>query len=225
MRRIRNFLAIALIPVMILALASCKGRNDYYTVGSATYEICRGESGGIVMNDKKEICVYVLSENRRRLKNDAGEDITEYIPFDGRIINDRHVETAEMSFTLPDGFTASDSDPDVYVRPEVKGEIFIELFPSRGSADMVTTVLAENERLLETYGGDQFSYDQYSILTADSKTVTAISRECKSTEYYVSSGFYFIETAAGAYRITCNSEAGSNCNFDSFVRSVSFSHG
>ena len=217
----KKALSIILIFILFL-LPSCGGRNDYYTVGGETFEVCRGSSGSIILNDAGELSVYVLTENRRRMKDETGEDITAYIPFDGSIINGRNVETPDMSFTLPEGFSLSGSDPGVYVSPDSGGEIFIELFDSRTAQSLINEALSESERLLESYGAENFSYKQYTILTSDDLTATAVMRRSTSSEYFVTSHLYFTDTPKGAYRITCNTRSDSRKSFDSFIKSIRF---
>ena len=123
---IKRFVAVMLMLVMMISLASCGNDSDFYIDDDGVrYMVCRDGNGEIQVNASGKLLVYDLNENDKRIKSDSGEYLTRYVDFNGQIVTDKFVEIAEMSFTLPNNFTDDRDNPGYFRNEAYNGEIFV----------------------------------------------------------------------------------------------------
>lgn len=217
----KKITALFLALSMVLIFASCSGGDTYYTdEDGARYLVVRDSDGNIVINSSGKLAVYTLNENGKKQKADSGEYITEYIDFNGQVVSGGTVETAEMRFTLPDGFTADASLPGYFSYDSRQGEIFFNYYDKDIETE-AASVEYNCESLLESYGSEAFSYEKYTV-SVDSVECTVYKQVCTSSEYYKTVYFYLIPYDTGYYLINCmvSTDYGKKVDFDKFAESI-----
>lgn len=217
----KKIIALICVAAIVLSFSSCSSGDTYYTdENGREYIVARDSDSNIIINTSGKLCVYTLNENGKRQKSDSGEYITEYIDFSGQVVSDRIVETAEMRFTIPNNFTADNSIPGYFAREEYEAEIFINYYPD--DIDVaIKGINLNSENLLENYGSEYFSYENYTVKIGDSDC-TAVKQSCTSSEYYKTMYFYYIPYDSGYYSINCtiNTDNDKKVNFDKFAESI-----
>lgn len=220
---LKKITAVLFAVLILFAFSSCGSSDTHYTDSNgADYIVVRDGNSDIIINSSGKLCVYTLNENGKRQKADSGEYMTEYIDFNGQVVSDAVVETAEMRFTLPKGFTADDELPGYFSRESYNGEIFID-YTSDDMDNMIEAVVINCENLLENYGSENFSYEKYTV-TAKNAEFTVIKQICTSSEYYVTSYYYFVPYDSGYYSVNCiiSTDNEKKVNFDKFIESFIF---
>ena len=215
---LKKLTAFMMIIITIFSLSSCSSDDTFTDESGTEYVVVRDSEGNIVINDRNKLQVYTLNENGKKQKSDSGEYITRFIEFNGQVVTDRTVETAEMKFELPKNFVSDINNPGYFYNEAYGAEIFISYFNEDADKHIVANEM-NCENLLESFGSDVFSYEKYSI-TINGDEYTAFSQECTSSEYYKASCNYFIPYDNGVYIIDCSIDT--NCakkvNFDKFIK-------
>lgn len=217
---LKKLTAVVLFIAVAVSLTSCS-KNDIFTDENGTeYIVVRDSNGNIVINDSNKLQVYMLNENGKKQKSDAGEYITEYIEFNGQVVFDRIVETAEMRFELPAYFSADENNPGYFHYEPYKGEIFFSYY----DGDINKQISAEEmncESLLESFGSETFEYEKYTIII-NGIECTAFKHSCTSSEYYKNAFNYYIPYDTGLYIVNCtvSTDDAKKVDFDKFVQSI-----
>ena len=215
---LKKLISVLLIIVMLFALSSC-GNDDIFTDENGTeYVVVRDSEGNIVINDRNKLQVYTLNENGKKQKSDSGEYITQFIEFNGQVVTDRMVETAEMRFELPKYFAADINNPGYFYNEAYGAEIFISYYNEDTDKHIAANEM-NCENLLESFGSDVFSYEKYSV-TINGIEYTAFRQKCTSSEFYKVAYSYFIPYDTGLYIVDCNIDTNSakKVNFDKFIK-------
>lgn len=219
----KRIIALLLAALCVVSLTSCGKQDDTYTDNDGTeYLVVRDSDGNIVINDSGKLQVYSLNENGKKQKSDTGDYMTEYIDFNGQVVSERKVETAEMRFTIPDGFSDSLDNPGYFYKEDYDAEIFFGFYAQ--DVEKAKDSIAYNcESLLESYGSEYFSYEQYTV-PVDGTDCAVYKQNCTSGEYYRTAYFYFIPYDSGYYAVNCivNTGYAKKVDFDRFVESISF---
>lgn len=217
----KKIISFLLVILIVLSLSACSDNDAYYTDDNGTqYLVCRDSDGNIIINESGKLLVYTLNENNKKVKADSGEYLTEYVTFNGQIVSDGVVETAEMRFELPKNFKESRENPGYFYYSEYEGEIFIDYYSS--GMDLHIQSQEKNcEDLLESFGSEVFSYKKYTVEISGIEC-TAFSSLSTTSEYYKNAFFYFIPYDTGYYVINCNisTDYKNKADFDSFAKSV-----
>ncbi len=227
MKQTRRILALIMASVLIFSLSSCSSSGvSYYTDDDGTqYLVVRDSDNNLVINDNDMLQVYVLNENGKKQESDTGEYITEYIEFNGQIVEDRNVETKEMTFTLPKNFEEVRSVPGFFSYENADGEIFIDYYSDTTSS--IDNAIGGTEiscaNLLESFGSESFSYEKYTQTISGIES-TAFKQECTSSEYYKTAYFFYIPYDSGYYVINCNvsTDYAKKVDFEKFIDSFEF---
>lgn len=219
---IKKIIPVILIISVLLIFSSCsKSSADTYTDDNGTeYIVCRNSDGNIQINENGKLLVYTLNENGKRIKSDAGEYITEFVDFNGQVVSGKNVEIEEMRFTLPDGFVEHRENPGYFSNDSYSGEIFVTYYSD--DIDLCITSLENScQGLLESFGGEVYSYKQYTI-DVDGTECIAFEQLCTSSEYYQNAFVYLIEYDGGYYRFDCNvsTDYKNKVNFDKLIQSI-----
>lgn len=220
----KKVVCLLLIAVVVFICSSCSGNSEIYTdENGKEYIVVRDSENNIVINDNGKLQVYVLNENGKKQKADSGEYITDYIDFNGQVVEGSKVETAEMRFKLPANFTDIADYPGVFVYDNYDGEIFINYYGNTDLDSDIANTERNCEDLLQSYGGEVFSYSKYSI-KIDNVECTVFKQVGTSSEYYRNVYYYFIPYDEGYYLINCsvNTDYGNKVDFDGFVKSIEF---
>lgn len=220
----KKTVCIFLIAAVVFMFSSCTGSSEIYTdENGEEYIVVRDSDNNIVINDNGKLQVYVLNENGKKQKSDSGEYITEYIDFNGQVVEGNKVETAEMRFKLPSNFTQIADYPGVFVYDNYDGEIFINYYGNSEIAKDIENTERNCEDLLQSYGGEVFSYSKYTVTVEDTEC-TVFKQTGTSSEYYRNVYYYFIPFDDGYYLINCsvNTDYGNKVDFDGFVKSIEF---
>lgn len=217
---LKKLAAVLLIIVVIVTLTSCSGEDIFTDENGTEYIVVRNSDGNIVINDSNKLQVYTLNENGKKQKSDAGDYITEFIEFNGQVVTDRIVETAEMKFEIPKHFTADINNPGYFYCEPYNAEIFISYY----NEDVDKHITADEmncESLLESFGSDVFSYEKYSV-TINENECTAFKHSCTSSEYYKNAYNYYIPYDTGLYIVNCNinTNDAKKVDFDKFVETI-----
>lgn len=218
----KKILILMFAFIIAFSFSSCSSgkNNTYIAEDGAEYMLVRDGEGSIVINENDKLQVYVLNENGKKQKTDAGEYITEYIDFNGQVVIGNTVETAEMRYRLPSGFVADSNNPGYFYYEGISAEIFFSYYGD--SADTHMNAVAYNcEKLLESYGSEAFSYEKYDI-SVDGTDCTAVRMQCTSSEYYNHAYSYFIPYDTGCYYINCivNTGNANKVDFDKFIKNI-----
>lgn len=219
----RKIVLLFIVAFMFFAFSSCSGNNDYYIDDKGNqYLVYRDTQGDIVINENGKLLVFTLNENNKKIKSDAGEYITEYVNFNGQVVSENKVETAEMRFKLPHNFVESRETPGYFYHPSYQGEIFISYYPE-GIDDHIKIQEKNCEDLLESFGSEVYSYEKYT-LNISGIECTAFSSLSTTSEYYKNAFFYYIPYDNGYYIINCNvsTDYKNKVDFDSFAKSIEF---
>ena len=217
----KKLLAFLLVFTVVFSFSSCtSGKNDVYIADDgAEYLLVRDTDGNIVINESEKLQVYVLNENGKKQKTDAGDYITEFIDFNGQVVIDNVVETSELRFSLPSGFIA-DNNIGYFYNDAIDAEIYFSYYGD--SAETHFEAVANNgEKLLESYGSEVFSYEKYTVVV-DGIDCSAVRMECISSEYYQHSYSFFVPYDTGCYFINCivNTGNANKVNFDKFIKNI-----
>lgn len=215
---LKKFTAVLMIIISILTLSSCSSNDTFIDESGTEYVVVRDNEGNIVINDRNKLQVYTLNENGKKQKSDNGEYITRFIEFNGQVVTDRIVETAEMRFEIPKYFVADINNPGYFYNESYGAEIFISYY-NEDVEKYITANEMNCENLLESFGSDAFSYEKYSI-TINENECTAFRQECTSSEYYKAAYNYYIPYDTGAYIIDCSIDTNyaKKVNFDKFIK-------
>ncbi len=217
----KRIITVILTFCIVFSLSSCSAKESYYISDDNTqYLVCRDANGDIVINDSGKLLVYTLNENNKKVKADSGEYLTEYVDFNGQVVSDGTVETAEMRFSLPSGFVESRENPGYFYNSAYQGEIFIDYY-ANGMDVHIQSQEKNCEDLLESFGSEVFSYKKYTVEISDIEC-TAFSSLSTTSEYYKNAFFYFIPYDTGYYVINCNinTDYKNKVKFDSFAESI-----
>lgn len=219
---LRKIIASLLSLTVILSFTSCNAsKKDVFTAPDGVeYIVARDNDGNIVINDNDKLQVYTLNENGKKQKTDSGDYITEFIDFNGQVVIDNVIETAELRFTLPKTFVADDNNPGYFYSEELNGEIFFTFYGD--SIDMhIQGVEKNGENLLESYGSEAFSYEKYSVTISDNEC-TAYRFACTSSEYYNHAYYFFVPYDTGFYYINCfvSTENAKKVDFNKFAETI-----
>ncbi|MBQ8209662.1 MAG: hypothetical protein IJZ35_03655 [Clostridia bacterium] len=217
----KKIIALFLLVSIVFTFSSCADKDTYYTADDGTqYLVCRDAEDNLVINDSGKLLVYTLNENNKKIKSDSGEYITEYVDFNGQVVYDGTVETAEMRFELPNGFVESRENPGYFFNSAYQGEIFIDYYAS-GMDIHIQAQETNCEDLLESFGSEVFSYKKYTVDISGIEC-TAFNSLSTTSEYYRNAFFYFIPYDTGYYIINCNisTDYKNKVDFDSFVEDI-----
>lgn len=217
----KRIIALLLVCFILFSFSACSDKNAYYIGDDGTqYLVYKDSQDDIVINDNGKLLVYTLNENNKKIKADSGEYITEYVDFNGQVVSNNIVETAEMRFELPDNFVESRENPGYFYCSAYEGEIFISYFPS-GMDIHIESQEKNCEDLLESFGSEVFSYEKY-LIEISGIECTAFSSLSTTSEYYKNAFFYFIPYDTGYYVVNCNisTDYKNKVSFDSFVESI-----
>lgn len=221
---LKKTLSLIFSIIAILTFSSCAGRNnEIFSVENGTqYMVVRDADGNIVINDSYKLQVYTLNENGKKQKSDTGEYITEYIDFNGQIVLEETVETAEMRFKIPKSFSDNADIPGYFYSELYDSEIYFTYYDEK--ADNHIEAAEQNcESLLESFGSEAFLYEKYTVVINNSECV-AFKLACTSSEYYKNSFQYYIPYDTGFYVINCviDTDNAKKVNFDRFVEAIYF---
>lgn len=218
---IKRFVAVMLMLVMMISLASCGNDSDFYIDDDGVrYMVCRDGNGEIQVNASGKLLVYDLNENDKRIKSDSGEYLTRYVDFNGQIVTGKFVEIAEMSFTLPNNFTDDRDNPGYFRNEAYNGEIFIYYYDENTQL-AIESLEFSCEGLLESFGSEVYSYEKYT-LNVDNTECIAFEQLCTSSEYYQNAFTYILPFDSGYYRFDCNvsTDYKNKVDFDKFIESI-----
>ena len=218
----KKLISILLVICILLTCSSCSSsdKDIFVTEEGIEYLIVRDSNDNIVINESDKLQVYVLNENGKKQKTDAGEYITEYIDFNGQVVIGNVVETAEMRYELPSNFIADTNNPGYFYNEIIDAEIFFTYYED--SAEFHADAVTHNcEKLLESYGSEVFSYEKY-VISVNDTDCSAVRLKCTSSEYYKNAFYYFIPYDTGCYYINCivNTGNANKVNFDKFVKNI-----
>ena len=218
----KKIISILLTLCILLTLTACSSsdKDIFVTEDGIEYLIVRDNEGGIVINESDKLQVYVLNENGKKQKTDAGDYITEFIDFNGQVVIGNIAETAEMRYEIPSNFVADSNNPGYFYNESIGAEIFFSYYED--SAEFHFDAVTHNcEKLLESYGSEVFSYEKYTIAVNDTDC-SAVRLKCTSSEYYKNAYYYFIPYDTGCYYINCIVDTGNanKVNFDKFVKNI-----
>ncbi|MBO5935518.1 MAG: hypothetical protein J6Q94_08530 [Clostridia bacterium] len=217
---LKKLSAVLLIVITIITLSSCSGDDIFTDENGSEYIIVRDSEGNIVINDSNKLQVYTLNENGKKQKSDSGEYITRFIEFNGQVVTDRTVETAEMRFDIPKYFSVDTENPGYFYYEPYGSEIFISYY-NEDAEKYIAANETNCENLLESFGSDVFSYEKYSVKINNTE-YTAFRHSCTSSEYYKTAYSFYIPYDTGVYIFDCNIDT--NCakkvNFDKFIKTV-----
>lgn len=214
----KKIISVLLIIITLFLLSSC-GSDEFFVDENGTeYVVVRDSEGNIVINDRSKLQVYTLNENGKKQKSDSGEYITQFIEFNGQVVIDSVVETAEMRFELPEYFTADMNNPGYFYNDAYGAEIFISYYDEDVDKHIAANEM-NCENLLESFGSDVFSYEKYSV-SSNGNEYTAFKQKCISSEYYKAAYSYYIPYDTGVYIIDCNIDTNyaKKVNFDKFIK-------
>lgn len=213
---------LSIIIVVILSFSACELNSDVIYTGddNNNYIIVRDENGNITINDNGKLQVYTLNENNKKQKSDSGEYITKFIDFNGQVVIDNTVETAELTFTLPDKFIADKDNVGYFYCESYDAEIFFNYY-NEDIQTNIDSIIHNCENLLESFGSENFKYEQYSVVI-DGDECTAFKHKSTSSEYYRNAYYYIIPYDTGYYEINCiiNTDDANKVNFDKFVQTI-----
>lgn len=205
-----------------MTFSSCYGNdNEILTVENGNqYIVVRDSDGNIVINDSNKLQVYLLNENGKKQKSDAGEYITEYIDFNGQVVLGNVIETAEMRFEIPRSFSDNSDIPGYFYSEFYNGEIYFSYY-DENIEKHIESAEQNCENLLESYGSEVFSYEKYSVTVNETECV-AFKLACTSSEYYKNSFQYYIPYDTGFYVVDCvvDTDNANKFNFDKFVEAI-----
>lgn len=227
MNKKRRAVSVLLAVILLLSMSSCSSSGvEYYTNENGTqYLVVRDSDGNLVINENDMLQVYVLNENGKKQKSDSGEYITEYIEFNGQVVEGRYVETKEMTFTLPSNFEEVKTVPGFFSYESAGGEIYIDYYSDNAYSidNAISGTELSCENLLESFGSEVFSYEKYTQMISGIEC-TAFKHECISSEYYKNAYFFYIPYDSGYYSITCNvdTDYANKVDFEKFINSVVF---
>lgn len=219
---LKKIIACFVAVCTILSVTACSNQSDdFYTDSDGKqYIVVRDVNDNIVISESGKLQVFTLNENNKKQKSDSGEYITEYIDFNGQVVIGNSVETAEMRFSLPSNFQSDINNPGYFFYEPYNGEIFITYYNDdiQSSIDIITH---NCENLLESYGSENFRYEQYSVTIGDIEC-TVFKSESASSEYYRNAFYYLIPYDSGYYEINCiiNTDDAGRVNFDKFVKTI-----
>ena len=207
---------------LIFSFSACSSSDkDLYTAENGfNYIVVRDADGNIVINESNKLQVYTLNENGKKQKSDSGDYIKEYVDFNGQVVIENTVETAEMKFEIPKTFKDNAKIPGYFHSDTYKAEIYFTYYNENVDKHISASEM-NCENLLESFGSEVFEYEKYSVVI-DNNDCTAIRIACTSSEYYKNSYQYFIPYDTGFYVIDCVIDTGNakKINFDKFIKDV-----
>lgn len=219
---IKRIVALMSILLIIFSFTSCSGnKNDTFTAEDGNqYIVVRDSEGNIVINDSQKLQVYPLNENGKKQKSDSGEYITEYIDFNGQVVIENMVETAELRFRIPNNFSDNAEIPGYFYSKMYDSEIYFTYYDE--DVDSYIESDEKNcESLLESFGSEVFSYEKYAV-TIGSTECIVFKNACTSSEYYKNAYNYYIPYDTGFYVVNCiiNTDNAKKVNFDKFAEAI-----
>ena len=216
----KKIIIYLLISVIIFSFTSCSNsdKDMFVNADGTEYLVVRDDNGYIVVNENNKLQVYLLNENQKKQKSDSGEYITEYIDFNGQVVIANIIETEELRFEIPKGFTVDNENPGHFYSEDIKGEIFISY--RDGMEDYIKGVQKNCEDRLETFGSEVFSYNKYTV-TVNDLECTAYSSVCTSSEFYNNEYSFFIPYDTGCYYISClvSTDNAKKVDYNKFIES------
>ncbi len=219
----KKMTSIILTFVFVFLFSSCKNSDDSIITGDdRSYIPARDSEGYIITDESGKLKVYPLNENGKKQKNADGGYITEYIDFNGQVVSGLSVETPQIKFTLPEGFVDNESLPGYFSNDSLSGEIYVTY--SEDDIDETIKQYETNcENLLESYGGESYSYEKYTIEIEGIECV-ALKQASITSEFYRNAYDYFVPHGAGFYCVDCKIDASraKRVNFDKFAQSIEF---
>lgn len=219
---LNKFICIFCVLTIILCFSSCNSTSkDMFTAKDGnSYIVVRDDDGGIMINDNGKLRVYTVNENGKKQKDDSGEYITEFIDFNDQVVIGNTVETEEMRYKIPDGFTDDANNSGYFYNDNIDAEIFFVFYGTDINA-AVEAAEKNCQSLLESYGSDVFEYHRYTI-DIDGIECTAFKQRSTSSEYPDNAFLYYIPFDTGYYIINCrvNTENENKVNFDKFVKTI-----
>ncbi len=216
------------IFIAILIISTCfsgcsNSEKDVITAEDGVkYLVARDDNKNIIINENNKLQVYTLNENGKKQKNDNDEYIIRFIDFNGQVILGQTVETAEMTYKLPKGFSDDYKNPGYFFNDTYSAEIFFSYYPE--DIKNAINISEKNcESLLESFGSEVFEYSKYS-LDVNGYECTAFKQRCISSEFYKNAYIYYIPYDTGYYLINCNvsTEYENKYDFDNFIETIKF---
>mgnify|MGYP007111668064 CR=1 FL=1 len=141
--------------------------------------LVRDGEGSIVINENDKLQVYVLNENGKKQKTDAGEYITEYIDFNGQVVLGNTVETAEMKFEIPKTFADNSEIPGYFYSESYEGDIYFTYYDENIDKNQKEYYLREQIRVIqEDLGEDGDSeIDEYERRIKEAKLPEEVEKK------------------------------------------------
>jgi len=215
----------AVLMITMMSLTSCSGKIKSYTdKDGKTYDIVYDDNGNFITNDSNKLKVYILSDTGKKIKNENGEYRTDYIDFNGQIVNGRKVETKNFSFTLPAGFEQSYDTGLLFFRDSINAEIYISVLDNSDIDTEYSLVESNCIQLQESYGSDKFSYNIYDLKTKNDIPIHVFKTQCTSSDYPKTDYYYYFNINDKIYKITASvsTDSAKKADFDSFAKSFNF---
>ena len=215
---------LTLCSAFILSSCSSSQIKTYTDKDGKSYDIVYDENGNFVTNDNK-LQVYLLSDNGKRIKDESGEYRTEFIEFNGQITDGHHVQTKELEFTLPSGFTQSYDTGLLFLNDDIGALIYISVLADTDIEQQYKLIESNCSQLQESYGSDRFSYDIYDLKTSKSNvSVRAFKLICTSSDYPKTDYYYYFNVNDRIYLVNASvtTDYVKKVKFDSFAKSFVF---
>lgn len=164
---------IALLIVFMVVLTcftACKKQNvikggvmatDFN--GNGIVAVVTQENGGIVRDDGGNVIILVTDENGNSYKED-GEYVTQALAIDHALVFGQHIEAADFSMDIPNGWSNSMSYDDVHIKKD-------------GTEDMITISTLRNESLTEVEADNSEMFKLFPGGATTNKTVTVAGEE------------------------------------------------
>lgn len=222
--KIITAVCLTLCSAFILSSCSSSQIKTYTDKDGKSYDIVYDENGNFVTNDNK-LQVYLLSDNGKRIKDESGEYRTEFIEFNGQITDGHHVQTKELEFTLPSGFTQSYDTGLLFLNDDIGAQIYISVLADADIEQQYKLIESNCSQLQESYGSDRFSYDIYDLKTSKSNvSVRAFKLICTSSDYPKTDYYYYFNVNDRIYLVNASvtTDFVKKVKFDSFAKSFVF---
>lgn len=131
--------------------------------GNAIVPVVTQENGGIIRDEGGNVIVLVTDENGNSYK-EKGEYVTKSIAIEHALVFGKHIEMADFSLDIPNGWINSKSYDDLHIQKE-------------GKADMISISAMRNEKLADVEADNNEMFKLFPGGATTNKTLTVAGEE------------------------------------------------
>lgn len=124
----KKIIAVFCVAILMASIfVACGKKPSTLNINGKEYLLVTDDEGNSIVNKDGDIAIYVKDKNNNPVKNENGENITNYIEFPEYLYSDNKIETKNFYVNIPEGYRADDTTGHIFVNGATNSHISFQL--------------------------------------------------------------------------------------------------